>query len=342
MMLYQTRFFRISWLLLLSVLSQTAFAQDLLYPHSFTPATKIPAGCLSKSPLELKPNNELFFDDVIDLHSPIDTGSYRIRVWRIGCHEPGRSAIAVNFQAVDEAAGFIPLPSAELFDLDGNKNPAALLLFPANGPGYLRATASGSLTKLTEGNPSGVTMIVDTDSDSMTATQYNEIVGLRLTFDSQELIIGVLNYVASLDPPQFEAPPLHGRYSGLWIAADLPRTGLVFHSGGTLSERLYVFTFWLTYIEGAPVWLIGESDIGPEDSSIELDLHRYHGGKIITDPSFSEEDVSSEIVGTMTLSARHCNLLEVGIDLTSLGKSSRMMQLTRLTRIAGFDCDQTQ
>lgn len=68
------------------------------------------------------------------------------------------------------------------------------------------------------------------------------------------------------------------------------------------------------------------------------------GGEFFTAPldSYAREDVIQEKLGTMTISARHCNVIDADIDFSESGLGVVSRRFERLIRIAGYDCDQTR
>jgi len=68
------------------------------------------------------------------------------------------------------------------------------------------------------------------------------------------------------------------------------------------------------------------------------------GGEFFTLPlnSYAREDVIQTRLGTMTLRARHCNVLDAEIDFSASGFGAVTRRFERLIRIAGYDCDQTR
>lgn len=166
--------------------------------------------------------------------------------------------------------------------------------------------------------------------------------GPSMSLDPQTVSIPVPSYFSDLFPPEFPAPPLHGRYSGQWAVEGLPRSGLVLQVAEINQNRNFVFAIWFTYLNGEPVWVVGNADLDVGSNEIEIPMTILENGGFITDPgSFTSEDVNTFSVGTMTLRAVHCNQLEADIDFSQGGLGQNSLVLDRLIRIAGYDCDQT-
>ncbi len=148
----------------------------------------------------------------------------------------------------------------------------------------------------------------------------------------------------ALDPPQFTNPPLHGRYTGQWIVEGLPRQGLVLQVGELPPDRNFLFLTMFTYLDGAPTWVVGNVDFPVGTASVTVNMWRLEGGEFFTEPlgSYAREDVIQERLGTMTISARHCNVIDAEIDFSESGFGVVSRRFERLIRIAGYDCDQTR
>lgn len=322
-------------------------------PNNFTLPTVVPKGCLTVTPTRFNaPPSDVIFDDVFAISDWIgEQQSVRIRVWRQGCHEPGRSAILMNLELVEEAAAvWFQIPFVYLAT-----SPSAPSVF-----GYVSEFATQTTTEMpllpTTGLfnsalrvggaviQSGTTYVIDAFKHDMTPSAYNQSLSMTLDFGQDQWIeYSVPSYSTVLDGEQLPAPAIHGRYTGQWTAEGLPRSGLVLQVGETAPDRNFVFAIWFTYLDGLPVWVVGNADIPIGASEVEIPMAILDGGGFITAPgSFTRDDVTVNPVGTMTLRAIHCNRMEAQINFAEAGLGSETLQMNRLIRIAGYDCDQTQ
>ena len=333
-------------------ISGYAIANPLALPNNFTSTSVIPAGCLTLTPSFVNvPNSVMFDNDIVITNAFGSDSRWRVRVWRIGCHEPGRSAIALNFSFIGGDRLLVTTPNIELSPLSAPTAPATAVLFPADVPGALQAGASalGILSTVADAfDADGLTFIVNTFQENLAVQNYNDDLVLRLSYISGtsvvDLDIPVPFYDPDLDPAQFQLPPLHGRYSGQWVVDGLPASGLLLQIGevpGT--DRNFVFAIWFTYIDGFPTWVVGNTDFEIGANEINLDMTFIEGGEFFTQPgSFTRDDIVASPVGTMTVRVNHCNEIEADVDFTEIGEGTANLTFNRLIRIAGYDCDQTQ
>lgn len=328
-----------------------AFRSDL--SNSLTARSKIPHGCLIYNPgaVNIPHEARLFFDGIIRSDSSFGTTELRVRGWREGCHEPDRSIILFDFEQVGPFVGEVsPRFPTEVFleTSDGTRYSARMLSGPSNNernPGW------EGRRELPNYRPerSGFTFMIDSVDTDLTVEQYNGEIEVRfeeieLDFDwLVPLIVEVPAYDPGSLPPRFTRPALHGRYSGQWVSPDLPRSGLSLQVGETDQNRNYVFVIWFTYLDGEPIWVVGNTDLLIGSDRVELEMLRLEGGGFVTSPgTFDSSDIDTESIGTMTLRALHCNAIEAEMDFTAAGLGSQTLILDRLIRIAGYDCDQTQ
>jgi len=324
---------------------------NLDFPHNFTQHQIIPSGCLVRPPSVMAPPDAVDFDETFTVGPP--TGQVRIRAWRIGCHEPNRSVIAIAFgvpfgNLTDFSDPFVrirPVGSEETYQ-------SGLALFSDQSElDYLYSALSRpdlGLATLFPFRPD-VTFVVHHASANLTIDDYNGALELQVDFPFEPrnpgpILIPIPAYDPEVDSAQFEAPPFHGRYSGQWVVDGLPNTGLLLQIGevpGT--TRNFMFAIWITYLFGQPTWVVGNIDFEIGSSEINIEMRRFEGGSFFTDvSSFPQEDISSERLGTMTIRAIHCNEIEADIDLSEANLGTAQLTLSRLIRIAGYDCDQTQ
>ena len=315
-------------------------------PNSFTYTSVVPYGCLKVVPsVRAAPPGETFFDSQVLVVDNGSSGLVRIRAWRIGCHEPNASAIMLNFDRVSGSTD-IRYPELSLVTSDAEVRPAGLFAFARTGfydsrGASLEPMTDQFLSTLIEGS----SFVVDTDSESISKQQYNAALELRLRWPSGlSVAIDVPEFDAALDPPQFTNPPLHGRYTGQWIVEGLPRQGLVLQVGELPPDRNFLFLTMFTYLDGVPTWVVGNADFPVGAASVTVNMWTLEGGEFFTEPldSYAREDVIQEKLGTMTISAQHCNVIHADIDFSESGLGVVTRRFERLIRIAGYDCDQTR
>lgn len=327
-------------------------AQATEFPNNFTPPQVVPSGCFIFAPSFVAPPAGVAFDENRTITDAAGTSiDLRIRAWRAGCHEPDRSAILVNLSlpAAPESILLAPTPSLSpagaAVALD-----ATLTLFSDRGPASAIDDAPGRLQPPANDPASadGLTFVVQ-GAETIDPVTYNGAVDLVLAFSAdrlgngQSVSVPIPAYDPQNDPRQWPFPPLHGRYSGQWVSDDLPRSGLQLQIGEIQPNRNFLFAIWFTYRDGAPYWLVGNTDIGIFQSEVELDMLELAGGGFVTQPgAFDDADVEVNRVGTMRLRPRHCNEIDVDLDFSESGLGTQSLVLERLIRIAGYDCDQTQ
>jgi hypothetical protein len=322
-------------------------------PNHITLPTVVPNGCMSVIPTRFqRPPSQVIVDETYAIDDLAgDAVNTRIRVWRQGCHEPGRSVILMNLELLDQAtAGLAVEPFTTLVPQGGGSPAVGLLSEFAvqtaaevpwfSGVGLTNAALRVEGTEL----QTGTTYVVDAFQYDISPDAYNSNLEMRLDFGQDQFVTYDLpSYSPSLNPPQQVRPALHGRYSGQWVVEGLPRSGLVLQVAEIAPARNFVFAIWFTYLDGEPIWVVGNADIELGADSVVLDMLRLEGGGFFTDPgSFSADDVSSEVLGTMTLRAVHCGEIEGEIDFSGSGLGQQDLVFSRLINIAGSTCDQTQ
>lgn len=314
--------------------------------NNFSAPGVVPHGCLSAQPAvaPIPDESQIFYDQSFTVTDGTFTSDMRIRSWRIGCHEPNRSVIAVNFNifAGDSINSY---PQVMIKPERSNEEFFAGLFFHSMNN---LVNAAGISDRLMLEEPlfdDGVTLVVDTTHLSgLTLDQYNSALTLELDFLNGQVNIPVPAYDPMLDPTQTPLPSFHGRYSGQWVVDGLPSSGLVLQIGEIPeTERNFVFAIWFTYFDGEPSWVVGNRDLELGSNEISIDMSLVEGGEFFTDPgSFTQDDIAVSSAGTMIIRANNCNEIEADLDFTPIGRGSTTLTFDRLIRIAGYDCDQTQ
>jgi len=335
-----------SILLVLFSVNATAQLLNRDLPNSFTYPSVVPYGCLKVVPsVYSSPPDETFFDSQVLVADNAATALVRIRAWRIGCHEPNASAIMLNFD-LGSGSPAVRYPEVSLVTPDSEIRTAGLFAFARTGFYDSRGASLEPMTdQLLATLIEGFSFVVDTGSEAISKQQYNGALELRLRWPSGLSIgIDVPGFDPALDPPQFTNAPLHGRYTGQWIVEGLPRQGLVLQVGELPPDRNFLFLTMFTYLNGVPTWVVGNADFPVGASSVTVNMWTLDGGEFFTEPldSYTREDVIQERLGTMTIRARHCNVIDADIDFSESGLGTASRRFERLIRIAGYDCDQTR
>lgn len=312
----------------------------------FTQPGVVPKGCLSVQPafFNVPPSDILVFDSTFDVSDGQHSASVRIRSWRIGCHENGRSAIAVNFKLISGDPS-INYPLASLIVPNSNtEENAGLFLFTLENVIQPQGLSTRPMTEEAFFDD-GVTVVVDAPSLSLPVEVYNNDIFLRLQYGNGFIDIAIPEFDPLVDLRVTDQPRFNGRYSGQWTVDGLPNSGLVlqFAEQGT-SAPPFVFLVWFTYRDGEPFWITGNTNLSSTTpSELTVDMFSLNGGEFVTQPgSYSADDTLVSEVGTMTIRPVDCNTIEADLDFSESGNGSQSLTFSRLIRIAGYDCDQTQ
>ena len=144
-----------------------------------------------------------------------------------------------------------------------------------------------------------------------------------------------------LDPPQFDEPVLNGRYSGQWTLPGAPRQGLVLQIAERVEADNFVFAIFFTYLDGRPVWVVGNTSPAlAQPGPVTIQMATLENGAFIADPDQPpRDDVTAAEAGSITIEVLDCNNIRVDYDFSPLGHGTGSMDLERLVRIAGYDCN---
>lgn len=315
-------------------------------PNNFSYSSIIPYGCLTVVPtVHDAPPDTPFVDERITVFDAAGSGIVRIRAWRIGCHEPNASAIVLNF-LLEAGSDAIPYPRVRLVTPDSQRRVAGLFHFGRTA--YYRAEGVALTPMVDQDLPTaieGITMIVDADEVAISKVDYNDDLLVELDWPSAQFLqLAIPAYDEDRDLPQFVAPVFNGRYTGHWIVQGLPRQGMALQIAELPPDRNFVFVTFYTYMDGVPVWVVGNADFAIGAAVVVVDLWMLDGGEFITEHpgSYAREDVVQERLGTITLRPRQCNIIDSEIDFAVSGLGTVNRRFERLIRIAGYDCDQTR
>jgi len=310
--------------------------------------TPFPPGCLSIALPEAPGSGDQFLiDQVISaptINSPSNDGSVEIHAWRVACDDDGFSVILVRMRQV---GGDNPIVVPQVFADAGNVevpfHEAQLLAVP--GAGNVGATGN----VITESGTTWMLAVAPISIDGATEflpEDYNDTFTVEFNWGSfataaPEGRVFILDQFDPLiDEPQFEEPVLNGRYSGQWTLEGAPRQGLFL----TIAEQVetnFVFAIFFTYLDGQPFWMVGNT--APQlaqPGPVAIDMSTLSNGAFITDPGQPPPaDIVTEDAGSIEIEVIDCNRLRVNYDFSPLGRGTGTMEMDRLARVAGYDCN---
>lgn len=322
---------------------------DLLSPF--------PPGCVGLSlPQAPSSGDNLLWDEVEkapSIGSSVANADVRVQIWRVGCADEGFSVVMVRLTNLSEEEVLIPQIFVDTEIKDGLLwHDAQLITTPAVG----NISAAGSIMPET-----GRTFMVGVDPLSLfdnetvfSPDDYNAEFLLELFWGayspgvSNPDLFPIAPYNPALDPPQFDPPLLHGRMDGAYIFENKPAAGLFLNVGEQVSEvdgefvdTNFVFAAFFTYLDGEPYWLVGST--GPQTPGLDvvtIPMISQRGGDFFTNPaSYTDDDLTVESVGTLTIEALDCNNLLLDYDFSDIGIGVGQLEAQRLIRVAGYDCN---
>jgi hypothetical protein len=291
-------------------------------------------------------------------------GLVNVGMYRVGCAEPGRSAILVGFSLpaewVDPRNTELVLPTfGSSFNLPMHTVPFELKAEP-NGWGQsirqqaLTMQAFGDFTGgwldarwfswfyWLDVGPAGAAWPAD-----LLTEYYNGKMQLEL-HTSTGWSVPVINVPATPGAnSQNPALPLNGRLTGTWVEAGAADQGFLLTfsnpvppAGTAVAEpenaELLVFLTWFTFgSRGEMLWLAGEARFWQGSTEVTLPILRITQGQFL-----GSQAAERTVVGQVRLKASQCNELEVDYDLSSLELGAGDLRLQRLEalEIAGYPC----
>lgn len=349
--------------------SGMAFADTQYAPTPYPPA------CATQLPEVLDPsdpNVALVWSGTLTLESarwnPQPSPGIRqmqTGIYRVGCAEPGRSVILVEFQLPDYWTPlYSPVFLPEFRGVTGFDSVPFELKLEPNSRGQspqqhlLTTTVIGDFTDgwddarrfrwryVLDLSPLGVYW-------GDTSAYYNGSFGLEIDAGEGDAPFAI-PIPATADVLQTSPSlPLNGRLSGTWVEAGAADQGVLLTFGqpvppaGTVienpeSSELHVFLSWFTFDPlGGPLWLVGETRFPQGADSVSLTLWQvsaaqFMGGWLATgagqDPYVR--------AGELHLEAINCNDLEVSYELETVGLGTGEMRLERLfaQETDGYPC----
>ena len=345
------------WLLALLLLagSQPGWSQTGEINLLTDLGTPFPPGCLSIAlPEQPGTDDSLLVDTIISaptLNSPVRDGDVEVRIWRVACDDEDYSAVLLRLRQLGPP-DVLPIAVPQLYagagDVDFPLHQAQMLAVPGAG----NVGATGNI--ITRAGNTWMLAIdpfpVDGETTFLPA-DYNDEFTLEITWESfataepRGVVFLLDQFRPSLDPPQFDQPLLNGRYSGQWTLDGSPRQGLVLQiaerESPTQGSVNFVFAIFFTYLNGQPIWVIGNSEQQPAiPGPVEIPMATLENGAFISNPDQPpRDDVIVSNAGDISIEVIDCNRIRVNYDFRPLGQGTGSMELDRLVRIAGYDCN---
>lgn len=313
--------------------------------------TPFPPGCLSIDLPEQPPSEDsVLLDTSIPaptINSDSRDGSVRTQIWRVACDDDDFSVVLVRMaQDGGDNPVVVPQVFADAGDVELPFHEAQLLLLPGAG----NVGATGGI--ITEGGTTWMLAVDPFSIDGSTTflpTDYNEAFTVEFNWGSfataqPEGTRFVLDrFEPTLDLPQFDAPVLNGRYSGQWVREGAEFQGLVLQIGEQVDEN-FIFAIFFTYLDGEPLWVVGNTPPAVlEPGAVTVPMLTLENGAFITAQNQPPGDqVGINDAGTIEIEVIDCNRLRVTYDFSPLGQGTGSIELERLIRIAGYDCNPWQ
>jgi hypothetical protein len=286
-----------------------------------------------------------------------------VDMFRVGCAEPNRSVILVEFRLrpewIDPRYSQIVLPT---FGGDGTAMHLVPFDLVAEPNGWGPSAQQHALTKRTIGDYTGgwdeprrfswryVLSIGPAGAGwnpEFLANYYND--SFPLGFHGSDGWTGMHVDVPATRDVLARNPtlPLNGRLSGVWLEEGAANQGFLLSfstpvpSAGTEAaepenSELLVFLSWYTFdTQGGMLWLTGVARFPQGAAEVSIPIVRVTGGQFL-----GSQAADRAVVGEARLQASQCNELELDYDLADLGLGAGDMRLQRLhaLEIAGYPC----
>jgi hypothetical protein len=289
-------------------------------------------------------------------------GLVNVNMYRVGCAEPNRSVILVEFtlppEWVDPRNAQILLPSAGgstawdhvPFELKAEPN------------GWGQSTQQPAITIQAFGEYTGGwddprrftwRYVLDVDPVGqywpweLPPEYYNGRFSLVLWGRDPSVGIGV-EVPATREVLEPNASlPLNGRLTGTWVEEGAADQGFLLSfsnpappAGSEAAEpensELLVFLSWFTFdSQGDMLWLTGSARFPQGATEVTVPIVQVTHGQFL-----GSQAAERSTVGNVRLRAKQCNALEVEYDLADLDLGDGAMRLQRLDalEIAGYPC----
>ena len=323
--------------------------------------TPFPPGCISIGlPNQPRSEDSLLIDNdfsVPSVNSNSRDATVNVQIWRVACADEGYSVVMVRLEDVDNDIVLVPQmfvktgATLDPFGADREQHQAQLQSLPVGG----NIGAAGDIIPF-----DGATWVLAVDpisinprdpdnlrdSEIFTPEEYNDVFTIEMTWDfysradtsSYRLPLDLFD--PAIDPPQFDQTILNGRHSGLFLKAGAERQGLVIQVAEQ-GDGNFIFAIFFTFIDGEPIWVVSNSAAVPmEPGPITMRADIPRGGAFMTDinqPSLDEIDLDR--AGEISVEAVDCNNIKVHYDFSPINKGTGTLDLFRLVRTAGYDCN---
>jgi len=367
--------------LVLALLAHSATADPFFTGN---PWTVIPPGCITRPDLqaELYGNHSfVVFDGQARLRGADSPDSFEnylagpepamVRIRRVACAEPGRSALFVEHRIAPTGFGYSrryllpdylwdPAAGGTLGWL--SMEPERQSGLPNHRTGTNIQAAFGDFSDGWLGGDFGAvlqwTYVLDSPGP---LPRYPTLSPISAEHYNQELLL-YSDQHASMDPGRFVPwvvpptgnldfgvvpMPLNGRHSGTWVVAGAQDQGLTLSFTNRLPTQatlaaeperspVFVFLAWYTFdAEGQLLWLTGSGEFEQGADSVELALVLVTNGEFL-----GTRRANRAPAGSATLTAKSCADLVLDYDLSAIGLGAGPVQLERLheLEIAGYNC----
>lgn len=313
-------------------------------------------------------SGRLSLEVVHKVQGDTNLGQVEARMLRVGCAEPNRSVIMMEFR--------LPFEWAE-----ARESQFVLPSFTAEGPGgfhyipfELKAEPNAwgqtleqqSLTKHALGDYTG-----GWDNPRLFTWRYVLDMApagaywerMAEFYNGAFWLQGYSN--GNISGPLIEVPatrssiernpalPLNGRLTGTWVEPGATDQGFllsfsnpVLPAGSSIASlqrpELLVFVSWFTFdAAGGQLWLAGNARFPPGATEVTVPVIQVMSGEFLGPPVESGLGVDPRtVMGEIHLKARSCNALELDYDLAALELGAGTLQLQRLFALetAGYPC----
>lgn len=264
----------------------------------------------------------------------------RVTVYRYGCADENRSLLTLRFEVLDDDDGVIEL--GELPDLFAQIGPDYFPLRAAEEPNSWIDYASGrfyvegAVLYFVLDQPTPLSLGYD-PTFFLSPALYNG--GFTLWFDVQasnaDYNVDIPAYDNGLQPSSM---PFNGRLSGIWVVEDATDQGFVISFSeipNNFTQGLIFFSFYTFDQDGENVWFVGNANYNSGDSTITFEL------QLVTDGDFlGSKAATRTAAGTVTITAKHCNLLSLEFNLNAVGLGQGTVEVVRIFGIQtqGYTC----
>ena len=318
--------------------------QVAAFENFFNSRTPYPSGCVTYFMYQgIYPGGaQILVQGPIIINSTTQTGAVtaQMTIYRTGCANDSRSVLWLELEIEDDGDGvaeygvvpqFSAIVGPDEFPLRPTEEPSGWV---SNDSGI--ALAEGTMryyvldvpTPFSTGFDPGFFFIPSLYNGAFTLFIDNQDTDSDYTAE-----IGA--YDGTLSP---SIMPLNGRLSGIWVVLGASDQGFVISFSeipGNDTEGLIFFS-WYTFDDtGTNVWLVGNGNYTIGDGSITFNL------ELVTDGEFMGGKTATRIpAGSVTILARHCNLLEMFYDLSPVGLGTATVEVVRLAGIetSSFTC----